>query len=368
MWKAKKSEIDLTSYAEEMRQKPLTIHLCVPAKRIGKTHAKGILSRFYSVEGDLIPDENTGESEIPIPRLIPRLSLLADEVVPQKYCAFPLAKVGYKDETISISEYIPPTLTVPLNSPLGAMCSAMARKVREKAVFLAERLDAPSSAMNNPMILETKLLLRSIVASLPQFEAVFNTGVSHPYPLYLALCGMVGSMASLGAGMIPPVLSAYDHNDIRRTFEDAVNFVFRMMNEAVPESHTPVRFEYGRGIFSLKLEKEWTEQYLVVGVKAKPGVSQDRLLRWIDESLIGSINIIESVKERRILGAKRHRIDSEGELVPLRGTILLSVQTLPPDGAEQFIYPDQVLQIFNATDLAEDHIPSEIILYVKNKL
>jgi type VI secretion system protein ImpJ len=358
-------DIDLSAYDEEMRHGQIIIYLAVPAKKSDRA-SRGVLQRFYSVEGEPVLDEDTGE-EIPIPRLIPRLSLFAAEAPPRKYCAIPIAAVGYKDETISMGGYIHPMLNVALHSPLGMMCGALSRRLREKAVFLAERLHSPSSAIRGAMVLETKLLLRSIVSALPQFEAVLNTGNSHPFLLYMALCGLVGNMASLGAGLVPPILSSYNHNDLRRSFQEAIDYLYRMISEAILESHTPICFELNRGVFSLMLEREWMDNVLIIGVKAKPGVSESYMTAWMNDSLIGSAEVMESMKERRILGAKRKKIEAEGELVPLRGTTLFSIEAVPSDTSERFIYPDQTLQIINSVEMSQAHQPAEIILYVKNE-
>jgi len=140
-------EIDLTPYTEEMKERALTIHLVVPVKKIGIASTKGDLARYDSVEGRPVVDENTGESELPIPRLKPRLSLLVTDTPPQKYSTFPLAKVAYKNETFTMTDYIPPTLTVPTKSAIGKICSSVAHRLREKGVFLSERVRSPSSAM-----------------------------------------------------------------------------------------------------------------------------------------------------------------------------------------------------------------------------
>ena len=65
-------EVDLTPFAEEMKQSPLTVHLAVPAQMAGETITQGRLERYHSVEGKAVADENTGESEFSMPRHRPR--------------------------------------------------------------------------------------------------------------------------------------------------------------------------------------------------------------------------------------------------------------------------------------------------------
>jgi len=354
-------EIDLTPYTEEMKERALTIHLVVPTKKAGIASTKGDLARYDSVEGRPVVDENTGESELSIPRLKPRLGLLVTDTPPQKYSTFPLVRVAYKNETFTMTEYIPPTLTVPTKSAIGEICSSVAHRLREKAVFLSERVRSPSSAMKGALLLETKSMIQGLVSDLPHFEAVLNTGASHPYPLYLSLCSLVGRLAGLGMGLIPPVLESYDHNDLRAAFEQAKEFIFRMIDEGILETHTPIPFGFDNGIFGLRLEEGWMTQTLVIGVRARAGMTEKDVLDWMEESLIGSSSKIESMKRKRILGASRKRIEGDKELIPVTGVVLFSVKA-----ERQFIEPDELLQIFNTSDPAGKRSPAEIVLYVRN--
>jgi type VI secretion system protein ImpJ len=354
-------EMDLSPFTEEMKQRDLTVHLAVPAKRVGSASTKGELARYDSVEGQPVVDENTGESELSIPSLKPRLSLILTDTPPQKYSTFPLLKVAYKNETYIMTDYIPPTLTIPTKSAIGEICASVAYRLREKAIFLSERVRSPSSAMRGALLLETKSMIQSLVSELPHFEAVLNTGVSHPYTLYLSLCSLVGQLAAVGYGLIPPVLEPYDHNNIRESFEQAKAFIFRMIDEGILETHTPVPFEFEDGTFGLKLEEGWITQTLIIGVRARAGMTEKDVLGWIDESLIGSGPKIESMKKKRILGASRKKIEGDKELIPARDVVLFSVKA-----ERQFIEPNEVLQVFNTSDPAGKRSPAEIVLYVKN--
>jgi type VI secretion system protein ImpJ len=354
-------EMDLGPFTDEMKQRDLTVHLSVPAKRVGSASTKGELARYDSVEGQPVVDENTGESELSIPSLKPRLSLMLTDTPPQKYSTFPLLKVAYKNETYIMTDYIPPTLTVPTKSAIGEICTSVAYRLREKAIFLSERVRSPSSAMRGALLLETKSMIQSLVSELPHFEAVLNAGVSHPYTLYLSLCSLVGQLAAVGYGLIPPVLEPYDHNNLRASFEKAKGFIFRMIDEGILETHTPIPFEFEVGTFGLKLEEGWITQTLIIGVRARAGMAEKDVLGWIDESLIGSSSKIESMKKKRILGASRKKIEGDKELIPARDVVLFSVKA-----ERQFIEPDEVLQVFNTSDPAGKRSPAEIVLYVKN--
>lgn len=355
-------EVDLSPYMDEMKQRPVTAYLAVPARKLGIPPMRGDLPRFFSIEGGGVVDENTGEGEISIPRLRPRISILIGEKPPQKYVAFPLARIQYVYETITLSNYVPPTLAISMKSPIGEICREIVNLLRLKAIFLSEKMMSPSAVMKGPMVLETKTMIHSLVAGLPFFEAVLHTDISHPYLLYLSLCALVGQVASLGRGLIPPVLDPYDHNDLVRTFQQAKGFIYQMIEEGILVSHSPVPFDFENGVFSLMLEPTWATPALIIGTRARPGMAEEDVTAWMEESLIGSRIKMETMKAKRILGAPRKRIDAEGELVPTRGACLFSVKADP-----EFIEPNEPLDIFNTSDPTGQKGPGEVVLYVKNR-
>lgn len=354
-------EFSLVGREDELRGKPAMIHLAVPVSRPGNALG-GALPRYSSVEGPPVTDENTGDSELTIPRLRPRLTLLFIDNPPAKYCTFPLAGIIYRNETFTLTDHIPPTLRVASRTELWDLCTAVARKIREKAVFLSERITSPASPVKGPKALETRLLLHMLVSGLPTFEALVNTGTSHPFSVYLALCGLVGNMAGIGTDYIPPVLAAYDHNHPRKNFEQAREHIFRMIDEGIRESHIGIPFDFENGVFTIRLRPEWLEDTLVVGIQQRPGTSERDMVEWMESCLIGVEAAVESMRERRILGAQRHRVDSDGELVPATGTVLFNVRVEPP-----FIRPDETLRVFKVSDPGAQRGPLEIILYVRNK-
>ena len=354
-------EIDLTDHMDDLAQQPVMVHLVVPGHKRGQALVKGALARYDSIEGWPVVDENTGETEVTVPRLVARVSLMLTDTPPQKYVSLPLAQVSYRNETYQTTDYLPPLLQVPVSSPIGRLCEGVSRRLREKAVYLAEKISSPNAAVRGPQTIEDKMLIQAMVAALPAFEAVMHTGVSHPYPLYLMLCHIVGHLAALGAGRVPPVLSTYRHHDPLSSFQEAKAFVFRMIDEGILESHTAVTFDLEQGAFKLKFKREWAAPKLMIGVRGRTGAREDELVYWMNESLIGSDTRIESLKEKRILGAAREQVGGDGELVPARGMLLYAVVNDP-----EFIEIERTLLLFNSSDPLNRRGPTEVILYVKN--
>jgi type VI secretion system protein ImpJ len=353
-------QVDLTPYAEQMKERPVAVHLAVAARETDAI-TRGDLARYDSVEGDPVADEYTGEGQLRIPRLRPRLSLLVTDAPPKKYVSFPLVKVAYRDESFTLTDFIPPTLSVPRQSPLGVMCSAAARRLREKAASLADRQRAPVAGGRGGFDIETENLLRSLVTPLPLLEGVINTGASHPYLVYLALLSVAGHVSVMGRSPVPPLLAPYDHNDLRTTFEQALGFIDRKIDEGVTSSFTPYTFRFEEGVYGLMFEGAWASRRLALGLRVQPGMTEQEVVRWGMECLIGSRGRMQRMRETRIQGARRAPAEPDEVFVPPRGVVLFSLKPDP-----EFVEPNEVLQIFNPGERGRAARPAEIVLYVGN--
>ena len=349
---------DLQISLQNVQNQPVTIHLVVPARSPMAT--KGDLPRYQSVDGDPVIDESTGDGEITIPRLKPHLSLVIGDVPPAKFVSFPLARVQYRNEAFGLLEFIPPSTIVPIGSSIWEMCNLTAAKIRERALFLSEQVRSPASASRVPLMLETKNRIQNLVCGLPQFEAVMNTGMAHPFELYKAFCVLAGNLAGLGYSMVPPVFAKYNHNDLYSSFTQLQEFSFAMMEEGIPESYIAIPLQLVKRTFSVVFDSEWKDRRLFLAMRGQTGMSEKDVVEWGEQCRIGSESVMRSMRDKRVLGAGRQLIQSYESLVPARGVILFSLQYEP-----QFIKPDEVLQVVNDSEGAGMH-PAEIILYVKN--
>ncbi|HYN20111.1 MAG TPA: type VI secretion system baseplate subunit TssK [Thermoanaerobaculia bacterium] len=349
---------DLTQRADDLRQRPLTVHLAVAARGRGVALA----DRFGFEDGGPAMDENTGEGDLPLPILKPRLRLLLDDEPPPKYVTFPLAKVLYRNEVFTRTSYEPPWLRVAPGSAIYELCQGVAARLREKAAFLAEQARSSMSSVRAPQLLETKSMVHAMVGGLPAFEAALRCGVSHPFPLYLTLCTLLGHVAGLGRALVPPVLEPYDHNDLFATFEQVRIALFQAVDEGVHEGYTAYAFSYEEGAFRLRFDPDWMNRPLILGVKAPLGVPETEMAAWIAASLIAARPKIEDLWDRRVAGATRKRIESETDMVPIRGVSLYSLSADP-----EFVTPGEELEIRNLDDREGKRRPDEVVLYVRNK-
>ena len=340
------------------RNTEIAIYLALPAR--SAAGIDGAMARYESIESGAVADENTGEDALRIPLLRPRLSLMAGEQPPPKYVSITVAKVRFEDEACAQTNYIPPATSVPARSALGELCGELASRVREKALFIAEQVASPSAVLDKPMTMENLGKMQSLISCLPAFEALLLTDTSHPLTLYLAVCSMVGSMAGLGAGILPPVFAPYNHSDLRSSFEEVIGFAMRMTSEGIPESYGAHPFDLKNRIFSLLFSGEWAARSLVLALRQPAGASEKDMIQWGEECLIGSESVIASAKDRRIRGAWRQHVEKYQDLVPVRGVVLF---TLRPD--PEFLKPGESLQILNTREKNSAISPLEIVLYVK---
>jgi type VI secretion system protein ImpJ len=342
--------------------KPMKVYLAV-ARQTNET-SKGENARYNSVEGEPVADEYTGEGKLRILRLVPRLKLKVSETPPKEFDVIPLMEVKYENDGFVQTEFIPPLLIVTSQPPydaqskLGIDCGRIADLVRDKAQELAGLAGTQSAGMR--LDLETKSWIRSLTASLPYLETILNTEVSHPYQVYLALCSMAGHLAALGPKIVPDK-GYYDHHDLHATFQPVIEFIEQALKEGLTSTFQSYKFIYQDGIYWQKFEAGWERRRLVLSLRAQPGVSEEDLVKWGKECLIGSEKYLQSMRAKRILGASRRHIERDGDLVPSKGVVLFS---LTPD--EEFIEPGEVLQIFNSSERGRTLRPAEIVLHVKN--
>ena len=349
-------EIALAPFADQLQQGELMVHLAVVAAD-GTGDAGGAGDRYRSLPGINVQDETSEAEAVVISRRRPNLQLIPGSTPSARFVSFPLATVARENELFRRGPFVPPLLAVGENSPLRAMCAALVVRLREKAVFLAKQTSIPSSKLEDRLeFLELKDKLRSIVVLLPYFESVLSTEPVHPYPLYLALSALLGPLSLLRPGAVPPPPVPYRHGDLYSTFVSVEKNLEDMLS-AVSQTYREIKFRFDAGNFSLPMDPGWLGGRLVVGLR---GQSERDLSAWMDGSLIGSESVLDGLREKRILGAARTRIERADELGIAAGAGI-TLYTIQPD--PEFVHAGRALVIVNPAETATPLRPSEIILY-----
>ena len=356
-------QIDVRPHAEAAKQGTLLAYLAVAAERLGTSAAEGDLQRYTSVPGEPVADESAGGRPIRIPRLRPRLRLLAGSETPSaRFCSMPICGVRWKNGSFVLSDYLGPSLQVALESPLGELCAQVARRIREKAMYLVETIRSPAITTKPNVVEEHKRLINYLVAQLPAFESLLATGSSHPYSLYCGLCAIAGSISAVGSQLIPPIFPAYDHRQIRRCFDTVRDYILNTIEEGISEAFTAIPFKFDSGNFQLNFEREWLGRVLILGLKAAPGTTDQQLTDWMANSLIGSQSRFRALRERRLLGAERKAIDRYEGLVATRGMLLYALSVSP-----DFIVPNEPLIVGPGSDMWALPRPADLLMFVSNK-
>ncbi|WP_437277917.1 type VI secretion system baseplate subunit TssK [Sorangium sp. So ce375] len=353
-------QVDLKPHAAELAAGPLTAYLAVPREHLGGAAVGGEFARYRSIEGAPIPDENTGEEPLPIPRLVPLARLLVAAAPPARFVCLPLAQVRREGEAFVRTEYLPPCMAVPLASPLGILCGQIVARLREKALRLADRLSAHSLTKERELIAELRRQIQALVAALPPFEVVLGTGRSHPYAVYLGLSALVGQLAALARMPVPPVLPAYQHDDLRTTFRGARDHVFRLVDEGILESFTAHPFDFSEGRYRVEFQRRFARQPVLVAARGRRGTPEKDVIAWVESALIGSVRRAREMQQSRVLGVGRRRVDRYEDLIAPGGTVLFQLEEASP-----YLDSDEPLLVFNAGDPTAAAGPAELVLYVK---
>ena len=353
-------QIDLQPYGAQLKEGPVTVHAVVPILKPGAA-AGGDLARYGSIEGPPAVDENTGDNEQTIARLQPRLSLQVGNTVPQKYGAVPLARVVYSREAFRLLDYMPPTVAATPDSLLSAQCRVVSQRLREKAAFLAGRFRNSGGGVQGAVLSETRHTIQCLVAGLPRLEAVLGIGAAHPIELFTALSGIAGDVATLGSGLVPPQFDNYRHDDIMASAQPMLEYILRMIDTVV-ETHVGVSFTAHEEGFRLKLLPAWLQGHgLVIGVRLAPGQSEGEADTWIQESAIASANHLGALRQRRLRGTPRTRIERDDRLgvIPERGVVLYRIAEDP-----SLIGREHPLEVIGPSARPGARPPAEIVLYV----
>ncbi|CAO3359767.1 type VI secretion system baseplate subunit TssK [Azospirillum palustre] len=356
-------EVDISAYADPVGQTQITIHLVIPQALADRAPGPGEISRFLSVEGRPVPDLNGGE-EVAIARLRPRLGLFAttgpNQKPPQKFVSMPVAQATFRNDAFVLTDFVPPTLSVTANSALGRLGGEIVRRVREKALFLAERSGVGTGNAATELADAARTEIRSLVTGLPPLEAQLAVGVSHPFDVYLSLCTLAGHLSAFANGAVPAKLSRYDHDDPMSAYGEVRDFILRMIDR-VKEGVARIPFTFEAGMFGLVMEEAWLKGRLVIGVRGPAAATVGEVAAWMENCIVASHSKLETLSGLRVKGADRIALDDSGEsgVAAPRGVVPFEVVVDP-----RYIVPGERLEIWNPDSIGSRFRPAEITLFV----
>jgi type VI secretion system protein ImpJ len=342
------------------RQNIYPIYIALPGYSPNEPSAAGNVPRYISTAGDLVMDENGSFGEpTRVPRLAPNLYLIVGQVPSSKFISFQIAEIIKEDGQYLTTKYIPPYLTFPKGLSVRKTLEELALSIRSKIMYSLERYDPAS---DNPNQQHTREILHTLIEAILPFETAISVEGMHPFNVYTALVELVAKISRLKLGIEHiPVFNIYDHANIFESFRITIDYVVKIVDKMYDKVQTRT-FQKKRGYFGLSLPTVWHSKSLIVGVRKFPEATQAMTYNWIDNAVIGTEKFVQSIIDRRIVGAARRIIpQDERSIISAPSDVVLIEIPVDP----QFVSLGEILYIFNPSDTLTNR-PADIYHYVTN--
>ncbi|UXY17250.1 type VI secretion system baseplate subunit TssK [Chitiniphilus purpureus] len=330
-------EIDLKAQLEQ-RGEPVRVWLAVPVRGATAAAQGSAVQRFDAVPGELMADENTGEGEIEVHRLRPRLRLIADKSLPPSYVGCPVAELCSERGLIRLTRYHPPLLRMGASGflnelGLDARLRLLTLQVWSKVRLLAGgRSDAAQEEALSDEERRCLVVARQLAQPLPALEVAVAGGDTHPHALYGALMPLLGAAAGIGNNPVPPVPEPYQHLDCVAQFEQAIAFIEAKLALIDTQYDSDAFEQVGEAEFVKTLPERGGE--VLIELKPRAGQTLTGLAHWLTECRIGSEELMPLLYARRLPGAAVRAL-SRSEIV---------MRKLRPGGAF-FVVQNQELEV-----------------------
>lgn len=351
-------ELDLAPWAAQLDGGAvLDLHLTLPWSRAMR-HPDAP-ARFRGVNDLPVADEVSDAEPVDLPRLRPQLGLAVGPTPPSLWQSLRLGGLQCDNGLIRLSDDWPALAQLTREHPLWRRAWALCGQLRGKAAYLARQGQQPSSRLEDRLTgLEQRARLGALLAALTPLEALLQSSPLHPHALYLALAAALGPLATLRAGSMPMLPSAYAHDAPKPAFDRLLE-VLEDLGADVSQEHRLQPFDLRGEVFTLPLRPEWRAARLVIGLRGQP---ERDLLAWMEGAVVGSSSQWASLRERRVLGAARERIDAAPEL-GLRSNCGYTLFAIDPRSLPEG--PGESLLITNASGGQTAQRPHEAVLVVK---
>ncbi len=352
--------------------RPLRVWLGVPRRGGDAARQDGFMQRYDSLPGEPAVDENTGGNPVPVPRLRPVLTLLADEAMLARYNACPLLEV-YRDVNghICLGGYHPPAPRLGASAFLGDAGLArrlpeLARKVWAKVRELAgQRDDLEDEVCLTQESRQHLGVARLLAAALPHFDIVAGSPDSHPREAYRALALLVGQAASLGGNPLPPSLAPYRHAECEAQFRIALDYVERKLARVNTDLERLPFARLGESGFARHVPADAGADDLIIELKPRAGQGPKELQTWLANARVASDDLMNTLRLRRLPGARVRPLErAELETLGLNAAaalFLVANQSLEMDGREVAVLRAGRSMVIQGT--LDEGMPAGILWY-----
>lgn len=326
-----------TEHLEALEKGPQRIHLAVLAEKRGGAGLDGRSSRYRETQSEPLYDASSRDVPMEIQQLVPWLRLGFGEPRPSD-CSLPLLELRQRvaGAPFEVSDYLGPQLGVSTGSVLYNLCGDVSERVQLKVGHLRNSLDNLTSRQDQDDASRpeaNRRQLYQLIAGLPAFEAVWRTGLCHPFSVYVALCSLAGHVAAVIDNPLPPRFRGYQHDEPLACFGEVAGFIWMRLEEGIPESFEVWPLKACDKGFELDISEpnEVLDRRLVLGVVGSSQTSLDELREWGLGCSIGTPSGMAAMRDKRTPGVRREHLTSCPELAPWGRMLLFE---LKPDRRE----------------------------------
>lgn len=333
---------------------PVKIFLALAKRRVGENLLSGDFARYYSSELINISDENTGNENLNIPVLKPRLKLMTEEEVDERYTSFPIFEASKSmDGGVVSTDFIPPYIYINEHSKISEYVREIVEMIRNKIAYFSDRKGNYSRIASD----ESMACLRFLIQACLPLEAMIHINDLSPFEVYKTFLEALSKIVSLNPAQFIPKMPIYNHENLFLTFSGLIVYAKNIL-EKMKQKYDLITFEKEGAVFKLRLKKEWLEKdEIAIGIQKSFSTSYDELLNWVNTAQIASESMLPLIKDKRVLGAER-RIMERGEYITQpSGVIILAINT-----KNSYIKPIEKLCVVNHSQKV---IPEEVLLYAE---
>lgn len=349
---------------ENIADKELMVSLAIAKLTCHTSPLSGNKPRFYSIEGELVHDENFEGNDISVPRLVPNVFLHIGSILPEGCIGFPIAYIEKINDNFYLTNWTPPCFYISKNSFIWKQCSELIILFRDKLNILNAKLLNSEGMIS----LDTRQLLMQLVMIVTPFEAMLYSDEIKPYELFRELSRLLGGVLVLSINtsaseyILPPV-PTYNHKDIDSCILPLISSINKCL-ASIDSGYIIVRFNKREHFFYKYITQQDIDishdKKLCIGVSGSKLSEMQDIVNWMKKAVIVSDFALDSIRFKRTHGAVRHELSADiaPKILPEPCTILFEVEI-----NQQYIKAEQNLHIFNPGSDSKFQ-PKNVALYL----
>lgn len=230
----------------------MDVFLAVPVVRPGSANVAGpekqaaFLARYLPVQSN-VPDENTGENDLPVTFAAKNLRLLFGEEPLDNHAALKIAEVRRTPEGKMVLEegYIPPSISLSAARPMIDIVRRLLEILSAKSTTLGEQRRQKSAGVADftTSDVATFWLLHTVNAYIPAMMHYHHVQRVHPELLYLTMARLAGELMTFVTEGHPAELPKYIHTDLTNTFAQLDRKLRALLETVIPTRCIPIPLE-----------------------------------------------------------------------------------------------------------------------------